>query len=181
MNYNNTALLTLLCRKYAFRRQGCTIICPLSAGILISRTAFGITLRVVPVYGSIKIRISVWYMHGYICRDSIIRYLNPRIIWVALITVLTFASWIFAEGIPKIFHNIVYHHYIIQFESRLPPVLDDVVRSCQGGQLAGYNPESLVQRSCVLVWYRCSCQWHLQQRCEFDRGIPITSSIRIVS
>lgn len=75
----------------------------LSAGPLISRIAFGVALPVIFISGSINTSVVARYIHGHIYRDSVVRYVNTKtgwVTWIALVTVLTFLSWIVAEAIP---------------------------------------------------------------------------------
>ena len=75
----------------------------LSAGPLISRIAFGVAIPVIFISGSINTSVVARYIHGHIYRDSVVRYVNTKrgwVTWIALVTVLTFLSWIVAEAIP---------------------------------------------------------------------------------
>lgn len=75
----------------------------LSAGPLPSRIAFGVALPVIFISGSINTSVVARYIHGYVYRDSVVRYVNTKmgwIIWIALVSVLTFLAWIVVEAIP---------------------------------------------------------------------------------
>lgn len=75
----------------------------LSAGHLVSRIAFGVALPVIFISGSINTSVVARYIHGYVYRDSVVRYINTKtgwITWIALVSVLTFLAWIVAEAIP---------------------------------------------------------------------------------
>ncbi|KAJ5174375.1 uncharacterized protein N7482_000252 [Penicillium canariense] len=75
----------------------------LSAGPLVSRIAFGVALPVIFISGSINTSVIARYLHGHVYRNSVVRYVNTKmgwITWIALVSVLTFLSWIVAEAIP---------------------------------------------------------------------------------
>lgn len=75
----------------------------LSAGPLMSRIAFGVALPVVFISGSINTSLVARYIHGYVYRDSVVRYVNTKkgwITWILIVTVLTFVSWVVAQAIP---------------------------------------------------------------------------------
>ncbi|KAJ6191555.1 hypothetical protein N7519_001576 [Penicillium mononematosum] len=75
----------------------------LSAGPLMSRIAFGVALPVVFISGSINTSIIARYIHAYVYRHSVVRYVNTKkgwITWISLVAVLTFVSWIVAQAIP---------------------------------------------------------------------------------
>ncbi|KAJ6155971.1 hypothetical protein N7497_004856 [Penicillium chrysogenum] len=75
----------------------------LSAGPLISRIAFGVALPVIFISGSINTSIIARYIHAYVYRHSVVRYVNTKkgwITWISLVAVLTFVSWVVAQAIP---------------------------------------------------------------------------------
>ncbi|KAJ5357322.1 hypothetical protein N7541_004480 [Penicillium brevicompactum] len=75
----------------------------LSAGPLLSRIAFGVALPVIFISGSINTNIVARYIHSYLYRDSVLRYVNTKkgwVTWCFLVTVLTLVSWVVAEAIP---------------------------------------------------------------------------------
>ncbi|CAG7954824.1 unnamed protein product [Penicillium olsonii] len=81
----------------------------LSAGHLISRIAFGIALPVIFISGSINTSVIARYIHGYVYRYSVVRYVNTKtgwITWIALVSVVSFIAWIIAEAIP-VFSSIL--------------------------------------------------------------------------
>lgn len=88
---------------FYFVGQGVQSPALLSAGPLISRIAFGVALPVIFISGSINTSVVARYIHGHVYRDSVVRYVNTKTgwaTWIALVTVLTFISWILAEAIP---------------------------------------------------------------------------------
>lgn len=75
----------------------------LSAGSVVSKIAFGIALPVIYISGSINTTVVGQYIHGRLFKDSIIKYINTRMGWIAwlgLITVITIIAWVIAEAIP---------------------------------------------------------------------------------
>lgn len=88
---------------YAFVGQEVQSPALLSAGPLVSRIAFGVALPVIFISGSINTSIISRYVHGYIFRNSIVRYVNTKmgwVTWLALVAAFTFLAWIIAELIP---------------------------------------------------------------------------------
>ncbi|CAG8294912.1 unnamed protein product [Penicillium salamii] len=81
----------------------------LSAGPLVSRIAFGVALPVIFISGSINTSVIARYIHGYVYRYSVVRYVNTKmgwITWIALVSVVSFLAWIIAEVIP-VFSSIL--------------------------------------------------------------------------
>ncbi|PWN49717.1 putative neutral amino acid permease [Violaceomyces palustris] len=75
----------------------------LSAGVTVSKIAFGIALPVIFISGSINTVVVGRYIHGRIYKNSVIKYINTKmgwITWLALIAVITVIAWIVAEAIP---------------------------------------------------------------------------------
>lgn len=94
---------------YAFVGQDVQSPALLSAGPLISRIAFGVALPVIFISGSINVSVLARYLHGYVFRHSVLRYVNTKlgwITWLCLVAFLVFIAWVIAEAIP-IFSTIL--------------------------------------------------------------------------
>lgn len=88
---------------YAFVGQEVQSPALLSAGPLMSKVVFGIALPVIFISGSINTTVVGRFVHGRVYRDSVVRYVNTRkgwVTWIAIISAITFASWVVAEAIP---------------------------------------------------------------------------------
>lgn len=75
----------------------------LSAGPVVARIAFGFALPVIFISGSLNVGIVARYIHSYVYRDSIVRYVNTAkgwITWISLVATITISSWILSEVIP---------------------------------------------------------------------------------
>ncbi|KAM5354709.1 hypothetical protein ACJ41O_001356 [Fusarium nematophilum] len=75
----------------------------LSAGPLISKIAFGVALPVIFISGSINSTVALRYIHGRMCKGSILQYINTPMgwaSWIGLVIIFTILAWVIAEAIP---------------------------------------------------------------------------------
>ncbi|KAJ5814503.1 hypothetical protein N7474_006280 [Penicillium riverlandense] len=75
----------------------------LSAGMTLSRVAFGVALPVIFISGSINTVVFGRMVHGRIFKNSTIRFINTKmgwITWLAVITGGTIIAFVIAEVIP---------------------------------------------------------------------------------
>ncbi|PWZ02997.1 hypothetical protein BCV70DRAFT_9356 [Testicularia cyperi] len=75
----------------------------LSAGVTLSKVAFGVALPVIFISGSINTTVVARYIHGRIFKNSVIRYVNTPMgwaTWLGLVAFITVIAWVIAEAIP---------------------------------------------------------------------------------
>ena len=100
----------------------------LSAGPLISRIVFGISLPVIFISGSINTTVVCRYIHGKLFANSTARHVNtPKgwATWLGLVFTITLLAWIIAEAIP-IFSDILSISsslFVSGLSYYIPPVL----------------------------------------------------------
>ena len=74
-----------------------------SAGKLLSRIAYGTSLPVIFISGSINIVVLGRLLHGRFFADSPLRFINTKMGWLTWLTIITLATllaFVIAEAIP---------------------------------------------------------------------------------
>lgn len=94
---------------YAFVGIGVKSPALLSAGVTLSKVAFGVALPVIFISGSINSTVLCRYLHGRLFKGSIARYVNtPKgwVTWLVLVAIVTILAFVAAESIP-VFYDLL--------------------------------------------------------------------------